>query len=259
MKRISIILLVGLLLNSCFSPKGLPIKKVSELTYNSQQEISNVIDHSSWTSLLKLHVNEEGLVNYKGFKEDQDLLDAYVAFLSKQIPTKSWSTQEQLAYFINCYNANTIKLIIDNYPIKSIKDVSATISPFLKSFIFIGEKSYSLADLEKGILQKMNEPRIHFAINCASYSCPKLMTEAYTAQNVNDLMNAAARSFVNSDKNTISKESVSISQIFKWYKSDFLKESPSIVDYINKFSDIPVNADAIISYLDYDWNLNEMQ
>lgn len=250
-------LLTILVLVSCISTKGVSYKKNSEKAYSNNVE--NTLDHTSWDKLLKQNVREDGLVAYEGFKADQKILNDYVQYLSEQVPDKSWSYEEQLAYFINVYNANTIKFIVDNYPVESIKKVNATISPFLKNFIYIGEKEFSLADIEKGFLQEMNEPRIHFAINCASISCPKLMREAYTAENVNELMDKAAKEFINSDKNVISENSAKVSEIFKWYKKDFLLKSNSIIDYINQYSDTKINPNVELNYIEYNWDLNDVE
>ncbi|WP_411767427.1 DUF547 domain-containing protein [Winogradskyella sp. A3E31] len=249
--------LVIVLVTSCVSSNGLTVKKVNDTSYNDK--IENKLDHSAWDDLLKANVEGDGLVDYKDFKEDSDKLNDYINYLSKQVPNNEWSIEELLAYYINVYNANTIKLIVDNYPVKSIKDVDATISPFLKNFIFIGDKEFSLADIEKGILQKMNEPRIHFAINCASFSCPKLMRDAYTAENVEELMNQAATEFINSEKNAISSNKAELSEIFKWYKSDFLQHSETIIDYINQYSETKINPGATINYIEYNWDLNDVE
>ena len=261
-----IIFVLSISLSGCFSSKGLPVKSVpdSEPMDNPTMEENEVIkpkmvsnanlDHSAWNKLLKKHVQENGDVDYKGFKADKTALEDYVNYLSKQVPQQSWTVQEQLAYFINVYNANTIKLIIDNYPLKSIKDIS---SPWLKNRIKIGDEEFSLADIENGILRKMNEPRIHFAINCASASCPKLLNEAYTAKNVMDLMEKATLEFINNtDKNEIASSNIKISEIFKWYKNDFT-ENGTLIDYINQFSKTKINANTEINYKDYDWSLND--
>ena len=268
---------------SCFSAKGLPIKEVKdeapveEQVSDNTNEASNeadmdtvavedamtiddektttIVDHSSWDALLQKHVAENGDVDYKGFKADSTILNDYVNFLASKVPTEDWSINEQLAYFINVYNANTIKLIIDNYPTKSIKDIK---NPWLKDRLMIGTTAYSLADIENGILRKMNEPRIHFAINCASYSCPKLLNTAYTANNVQDLMERATKEFINnSSKNTLTVNDVKLSEIFKWYKGDFT-ENGSLIDYINQYADIKISANAKVGYLSYDWSLNEI-
>lgn len=142
LKYISILALT-LSLTGCFSSKGLPVKSVPETKNSSEIKTTETkkmedskmttnadLDHSNWDKLLKKHVAEDGNVDYKGFKADKDALETYITYLSKQVPEKTWTVQEQLAYFINVYNANTIKLIVDNYPLKSIKDIS---SPWLKN------------------------------------------------------------------------------------------------------------------------------
>jgi hypothetical protein len=250
--KYALILLITFITFSCFSAKGLPVKEVNENT--STQTDSQSLDHSIWDKLLKKYVANNGNVDYKGFKTESNKLNDYINYLASQVPSKEWSINEQLAYFINVYNANTIKLIIDNYPINSIKDIS---NPWRKDRLKIGEKDYSLADIENGILRKMNEPKIHFAINCASYSCPKLLNTAYTFDNVQELMERATREFINNpEKNNISTENPKLSEIFKWYKSDFT-ENGSLVDYINQYADIKISAETKVDYLDYNWNLNE--
>lgn len=220
-------------------------------TFNNQ---NNNVDHSTWNNLLKKHVSEQGNVNYKAFKKDAEELIKYIDYLSTKIPSDNWSNQEKLAYYINVYNANTIKLIIENYPIKSIKDIK---NPWSIKFIKIGNESLSLSYIENNILRKMNEPRIHFAINCASKSCPKLLNIAYTTENVESLLEQVGTAFINdSEKNKISKEKVQLSKIFDWYKKDFIKNR-NLIDYINQYSLKEINSNAKITYLEYDWNLNE--
>ena len=234
---------------SCLNTDGFLIQDL-----NSYGEAYQVVDHSIWDNLLKMYVNDAGDVNYNGFKNDVQKLDNYITYLSKQVPSKDWNKDEKLAYFINVYNANTIKLIIDNYPIKSIKDIN---NPWSKNLIKIGDKNYSLSDIEHDILRKMDEPRIHFAINCASVSCPKLLNVAYTSENVETLLENSAKEFIaDTNKNQISKENLQLSKIFDWYKKDFTING-SLIDYINKYSQIQIDSGAKISYLRYDWNLNE--
>lgn len=287
-KLLSTILICALQFG-CFSAKGLHIKEVKKESHQEErqtpsetasyeieneieientlkldtivtnskgnnQEYKTKVDHSNWDILLKKYVADNGDVDYKGFKKDSKALNNYVTYLSIQVPTDQWSINEQLAYFINVYNANTIKLIIDNYPIKSIKNIS---NPWLKNRIKIGDKDYSLADIENGILRKMNEPRIHFAINCASFSCPKLLNSAYSASNVQELMDRATKEFINNPvTNQLTIEEVKLSEIFKWYKSDFT-EGMSLIEYINQYADVKIAPNAKIGFLDYNWNLND--
>ena len=174
--------------------------------------------------------------------------------LAKNSPSDDWSKQDKLAYYINLYNAATVQLILDNYPKKSIKDIK---NPWDKEWIKIGNDIFSLGQIEHKILRKMNDPRIHFAINCASYSCPKLSNEAYTTQNIEKQLQKAAFDFINDPKkNKLSENNLQLSNIFKWYKEDFTQEG-SLTDYIKSFTKVNVNSKAKISYLEYDWSLNE--
>ena len=232
---------------------GQPTKSVDgELTSTTANSAVNV-DHSEWTKLLKKHVNEKGLVDYKGFENDRKALDAYLNKLSSLNPTSDWSSQELLAYYINLYNAYTVDLILKNYPTNSIKDISGA---FTKAFIPIGDKTLSLGGIENGVLRKMNEPRIHFAINCASISCPKLMNEAYTAAKINEQLETAANEFINSDKNDISANNPKLSKIFDFYTKDF---EPDVIAYVNKFSKVKISPSTSFTFKEYDWNLNEQK
>ncbi len=246
----------NLLSSAGLNNKGLPASEVPKDLTSTTTNSSVHLDHSEWTKLLQKYVNAEGYVDYKGFMKDKSKLNDYVKMLARQQPTKEWSVQEQLAYYINVYNANTIKLILDNYPLKSIKDID---SPWTQERVKIGDKMISLGGLENSILRKMNEPRIHFAINCASISCPKLQREAYTAARINEQLDNAAKEFINSDKNEISATSAKLSSIFKFYTKDFKYAAGGLVNYVNKYSDTPINQGATISFKDYNWNLNEQK
>lgn len=258
MKKAIFLLILCIFLQSCFGSKGLSAKKVNDLS-TASMESSVKLNHEVWTELLQKYVNEKGLVDYKGFEKDRSKLDDYVAYLSKQKPDKNWSVQEELAFYINAYNAFTVQLILAHYPLKSIKDIGGIKGPFLQKDFMIGGKKISLATLEKGILTTMNEPRIHFAINCASISCPKLMNKAYTASKIDTQLDAAVKGFINSSKNKISKTKPQLSPIFKWYKNDFQKSGESVIAFINQYVQTEINPEAKLSYLDYNWSLNEQK
>jgi hypothetical protein len=242
----------GLLSMAGLNGKGLPTKTVKG-SLASASIISVIhVDHSQWTQLLKKYVTNEGKVDYKGFLQDKSHLDDYLNALAKQVPTNDWSVQEQLAYYINLYNAQTVNLILKNYPIKSIKDIDG---PWTKDFIKIGEKELSLGALEHSILRKMNEPRIHFAINCASGSCPKLLNEAYTPEKLEEQLEKVTHGFINSGNNTISSNKLELSRIFKWYKGDF--KNGELIQFIDPYTEVKIDPKAKISYKEYDWSLNE--
>ena len=215
---------------------------------------NNFIDHSVWEGLLKKYVSENGNVNYKGFKKDEALLNNYIEYLSTKVPSKNSVKQEILAYWINAYNALTVSLIIRNYPVKSIKDIK---NPWGQRLWKLGDKMYNLEEIEHEILRKMNEPRIHFAIVCASYSCPKLLNEAFRAENLESQLTNAAKAFLaDKNRNEISEKSIEISKIFDWFSKDFTQNG-SLIDYLNQFTDITIAPDAKKRFKEYNWALNE--
>ena len=219
------------------------------------------VDHTAWSELLQQHVDAAGLVSYKGFQSDSVKLNAYLFELSRCPPAKTWSTEEQLAYWINAYNAFTVKLILDHYPLESIKDIKRGI-PFINSvwdidFFEIGGQKMDLNEIEHAILRKQfNEPRIHFAIVCASKSCPRLLNTAYTAEKLEAQLQAQAVEFINDPfKNRVQEKHLQLSPIFRWFKGDFTN-GMTIQEYVLKYSKFRFDKDADVSYMDYDWSLN---
>lgn len=237
------------------SSQGQPTKKVEgTLTSTTANSVINV-DHSQWTALLQKHVDKKGTVDYKGFQKDEKLLDAYLDMLAAKEPNNEWSVQELLAFYINLYNAQTVKLIVKNYPVKSIKDLN---SPWTKGRARVGDRKLSLGGIENGILRKMNEPRIHFAINCASISCPKLLNEAYTASKINEQLDLVTKSFINSNKNDIRENEAQLSSLFTFYPNDWkVNGKVNITGFINQYSKRKLNPTANLTYKNYDWSLNE--
>ncbi len=221
--------------------------------------------HEQFDKLLKKHVSKDGKVDYKGFISDKKEFQKYLDLLSNNAPDKAkWSKDEQLAYWINVYNAFTIKLIIDNYPVNSIQDLHPKVKiPLVntvwhKKFFKIGGQDASLDEVEHKIIRKQfDEPRIHFAVNCASYSCPPLRPEAFTAEKLDKQLEEQAVSFINDKRhNVIQADKVEISSIFSWFKGDFTNDG-SLIDYLNKYSKVKINSNAKVSHKDYDWSLNE--
>jgi len=221
--------------------------------------------HEDFDVLLKKYVSNDGKVDYKGFIKGKAALEKYLETLSQNPPDRSrWSQEEQLAYWINAYNAFTIKLIIDHYPLKSIRDIKPKVPvPLFNTvwhieFFEIGGKPASLDEIEHKILRKeFEEPRIHFAINCASFSCPVLSNEAFVPEKIEQQLERAAILFINDpQRNKINPDRVEISQIFSWFKEDFTRKG-DIIDYLNRYSKVKINKKARVSHLPYDWSLNE--
>ena len=210
------------------------------------------LDHSDFHQLLQKHVSSSGTVDYAAFKKDEGKLDAYLSLLSNHVPTDEWSENNGLAFWMNAYNAATIKLILKNYPVKSIRDLHNG-EPWDQSWVKLGDKTYSLNDIEHVIIRPTyNDARIHFAVNCAAKSCPPLWNQAFTESNVDDALTKLTKQFVNSSANQVSKNSLTLSKIFEWYSEDF----GDITDFISKYSSDKVSPDAAVSYSDYDWTLN---
>jgi hypothetical protein len=221
------------------------------------------VSHAIWDGLLKKHVRADGFVDYQGFVRDSAELGRYLDLLSAAHPQESWSRAEQMAYWINAYNAFTIKLIVDHYPVASIKDIKRGI-PFVNTvwdikFINIEGQVYDLNNIEHGILRKhFPDARIHAAVNCASYSCPRLRAEAFVAARLEEQLEDAMNTFVNDPlRNRVSAEQAEISQIFSWFSGDFKKDAGSVRKYINRYAATKLKADGKITNIEYDWSLNE--
>jgi len=231
--------------------------------------------HRLFTEILTNYV-EDGLVNYKELKYDKRL-DEYLNQLKGMNPDKL-NRNGKLAFWVNVYNTFTLKVIVDNYPIESINELHTggrIIGHLLgktiwdKEFITINTKQYSLNDVEHEILRKMNEPRIHFSLVCASISCPPLRNEAFEAEKLNEQLQSQAIEFLNdTSKNSfdIRNRKAYLSKIFDWFDEDFGESDNEVLKYIAQF--LPENTAKEISshlsewsltYNDYNWNLNEIK
>lgn len=241
-------------------------------------------DHSAWDALLHQYVLElsDGKVtqvNYAGMAADKAKLSGYLNQL-QQVSQKDfdgWDKHDQLAFLINAYNAWTVQLILTKYPdLESIKDLGSFFqSPWKKEFIPLLGKTRSLDDIEHGLIRgsgRYNDPRIHFAVNCASIGCPALSTNAYLGETLDaQLEQAASRFLADRLRNRMGAGSLALSSIFKWYREDFEKgwrgaatlpqfialyaaaigASPSQVEQLRN--------DAVdIEFLKYDWRLNSI-
>ncbi len=209
--------------------------------------------HGDFDALLKKYVSSSGVVNYQGFKKEEIRLDAYLKVLEKTNIEKTWSRNKTLAFWINAYNANTIKLILKNYPLKSIMDLNNG-KPWDVKWIKIDLRTLSLNNIENDIIRpKYKEPRIHFAVNCAAKSCPPLLNRAWTESNLNSNLERQTKSFINNSKyNTITAGNVEVSKIFDWYGKDF----GDLKSYLNKYSNTTIGAGTSINFKTYNWNLN---
>ncbi|MDC3132907.1 DUF547 domain-containing protein [Flavobacteriaceae bacterium] len=209
--------------------------------------------HFRWQQQLEAFVSADGNVDYKGWKNQEQELEAYIGTLEQFTPAAYWSKEEILAYWINAYNALTVQLILKNYPLKSIRDIK---DPWDTPCFFLSDKKYSLGNIEHDILRKMDEPRIHFAINCASTSCPKLQREAFMPRKMEVQLENATKAFVmDQSKNKISKEELKLSRIFLWFGKDFGSKAARLT-FISRYSGVDLK-NPTIEYLSYDWSLNQ--
>ena len=240
-------------------------------------EHSYAFDHQyrDYDQLLHSIVEPKGLqtvVKYARLKNDPVTLDNFINSIQAVSRTEydGWTKAQQLAFLINAYNALTLKLVVMHYPgIQSIKDIGGFFTgPWKqKFFTLFGEDSY-LDHIEHDLIRKdFNEPRIHFAVNCASRGCPALQPQAYIADRLDEQLEHATRSFLmDTERNRYNKDKnlLEISSLFKWYHDDFERAAGSIETFIAAYiTDEPglrshiVNHEFAIHYLDYDWNLND--
>ncbi len=225
-------------------------------------DTGRTIDHSRYAVLLDRYV-KSGVVDYAGFKKEEDRLDHYLETL-QSIEPESLARDETFAFYVNTYNAWTIKLILLHYPgIKSIKDIGSFFkSPWKKKFVRINGRIISLDEIEHGILRPVfRDPRVHFAVNCASKSCPPLLNKPYTGKNLNQQLDDSASRFINDPGfNRLEGQTLYVSKIFKWFSEDFKRD---VAGFILRYAKgdlkaaMEKNKGALkIKYLDYDWSLN---
>jgi hypothetical protein len=222
------------------------------------------VDHSIYGRLLKTHVIE-GRVDYSGFKKDEAQLDAYLDALAT-IDPGALAKQEQMAFYINAYNAWTIKLILGAWPdLNSIKDLGGLFqSPWKKSFVKLRQGVVTLDHIEHNILRpRYKDPRIHFAINCASISCPPLLNAPYLGSELDRQLDKVTMKFINDpDSNFVKGDSLHVSKIFKWFKEDF---NGDVSGFFKRYARGELKkqldsrgSDVNIKYLPYNWGLNNI-
>lgn len=238
--------------------------------------------HKQWNDLLKQHVQwnsarTASTVDYDGFSKDRAKLNGYLKNLSMVGKQEylQWTLEVQQAFLINSYNAFTVELILTRYPkLESIKDLGSLFSsPWKQKFFTLFGEKRSLDDIEHTLLRgdkRYQEPRIHFAVNCASIGCPALRDEAFTGAKLTvQLEDQSIRFLSDQTRNRFDMKSglYSISKIFDWYGDDFLKYSGGVQTFIARRADkirLPLTAVAKvkqtqfkIEYADYDWPLNQ--
>lgn len=222
--------------------------------------------HALWNKTLKRHV-KDGLVDYKALKRNSIDLEIYLKLISQSPRSEFdlWSSDEQLAFLINLYNAATIQLIVDAYPVKSIKDIGLLPhAAWRQKRIHLWEEKISLNHLEHEIIlpRARHLPAVHFALVCAAKGCPQLRSEAYTGSLLKTQLEHQGQVFLgNTSKNRLSKleRILYLSPIFEWYAEDFERVSGSVKNYLTKHAAhiFQTNLSSFkIHYTPYDWSLN---
>ncbi|MHC4877846.1 MAG: DUF547 domain-containing protein [Planctomycetota bacterium] len=231
------------------------------------------ISHAPLNGLLKKYVDADGYVAYAAWKasrDDRQKLLTYLASLGQADPHARATRQAKLAFWINAYNALTIEGILREYPTSSIRNHTARLFGYNiwhELLLVVGDKKYSLDHIEHQILRKMNEPRIHFAIVCASIGCPRLRSEAYTASRVSEQLADNARDFFSRPQNfrvDMSPRTLFVSSIMDWFAEDFgtstARQLATVKAYLPSSAQQLVDRGGVrVRYLDYNWDLNDQK
>jgi hypothetical protein len=225
-------------------------------------------DHAPWDALLRKHVNAIGEVDYAALKAHRQALDSYVAALSAASPDSRKDLfpdrAAELAYWLNAYNALVARGVVDNYPTRSVRDLGALYGFFRRKDYTLGGVKMSLQFLENEIIRKRyQDPRIHFAIVCASLSCPLLAREAFTAAQLERQLERVTRASLAENRNAAidpKTQTVTLTALFKWYAADF---GPALA-YVRRYSTPQrlalleqLGPSPRIRFFDYDWSINE--
>ncbi|NNE85363.1 MAG: DUF547 domain-containing protein [Alphaproteobacteria bacterium] len=233
-----------------------------------------IVDHRDWTRLLAGYAQqgEDGIVrvDYAGFTEaDRQALQAYIDRLTATA-VSSLNRGEQLAYWINLYNALTVRLILENYPVSSILKINISpgffsIGPWDKKLITVEAEELSLNDIEHRILRPIwRDPRIHYAVNCASLGCPNLALQAYTAANVETLLEANAVAHINHPRGArFENGELIVSSIYRWFVADFGGGDAGVLRHLRQYAQAEL-ADRLartnqIGDDQYDWSINDVK
>ncbi len=245
---------------------------IAEFFSHHDPRATMTIDHSPWQQFLGRYVVPSNaninLVRYgKVSAADKALLKTYIAAL-EIVRVTALKPDEQRAFWINLYNAVTIDVVLDRYPVKSIKDISLggalfSSGPWKKSMVVIEGRKLSLDNIEHDILRKIwRDPRVHYAVNCASISCPNLMTKPFTALELDLMLTQGARDYINHPRGVrVSDGAVYLSRIYSWYRADFGGNDQELIQHLMAFAapELKKKLAGIktIGGYDYDWSLNE--
>ncbi|MGF1722094.1 DUF547 domain-containing protein [Vibrio kyushuensis] len=257
MKKIFTLLLLTLSFSTWAAPKA----ELWSYWDKSNEQATDTISHDDWQLLLNKYLitkNQHTLFRYSDVsKKDKIKLESYINTLASLKP-QDYSKKEQYSYWVNFYNALTVNLILDNYPTKSITKLGGFFSfgPWGKAIITVNDKKLTLNDIEHRILRPIwNDPRTHYALNCASLGCPNLQPSVFTATTSETLLEKAADEFINSDKGAeLSEGRLQLSSIYDWFSDDFGSKEELFI-HLAQYRPELSQFRGKVSY-DYDWALN---
>lgn len=240
----------------------------------SNESSVEFIGHNRWQSFLDVYLIEDSegpnLFRYNAVSDDdRAVLDDYIASL-EAVGITSYPRAEQKAYWINLYNALTIRTVLDHYPVRSIREINISpglfsSGPWGKKLVTIEGVELSLDDIEHRIIRPIwQDNRIHYAVNCASIGCPDLWPQAFTPENMEDILEAAAANFINSPRGVfIEGGRMRVSKIYEWYDEDFGGSEEGVIEHLLQYARKPlareINRRLGAIRTDYDWDLNEPQ
>ena len=229
------------------------------------------VDHAAWDALLSRYIRRSpdgvNLFAYgRVSPEDRTRLKDYIATLER-VKVSVLGRDEQMAFWINLYNAKTIDIVLDHYPVNSIRDISLgglfTIGPWKQKNMMVEQRQLSLDTIEHDILRKQwRDPRVHYAVNCASFSCPNLAARAWTARQLEEMLDEGAKAYVNHPRGVkVTSGKLTLSRIYDWYRADFGKTDADIIRHVSRYAgpDLARKLATIgeIDGYEYDWTLNE--
>ena len=222
--------------------------------------------HTPFDSLLQAYVRDGG-VRYRAWAANANNLTRLSKYIEalEDLDPETWSTTEALAFWINLYNAATLKLVLNHYPLKSIREIGGEKeSPWNRTVVAVAGESLTLNQIENDIIRpRFGEGRIHFALNCAAIGCPPLAAHAYTGHDLEaQLETVTTATLAKPQWLTITADEIRVTKLFEWYEQDFVDDEGSLRDFLARYRqedrEVLLDEARKIVYMDYNWQLNEV-
>ncbi|MGA9421453.1 MAG: DUF547 domain-containing protein [Rhodanobacteraceae bacterium] len=259
-KTPSSVLVLGIMMCAAFAPAATRAA-ADEGNVKSPGSVSDAT--RLWGDVLRKFVNDEGYVDFKGLKADHTELDRYVAWVGKVGPQNHPdlfpTRDDKLAYYLNSYNAIAMRKVLD-------AGVPHALGFFARQLFFrhdtitVGGRDYTLTSYETDVIRRLGDPRVHFALNCMSESCPRLPRQPFVSDGLDQRLDQLARKFFAEPRNVrldTASKTVHFSEILKFYTDDFLSKAPSLIAYANQYraADAQIPGNYSVGFIDYDWTI----